>query len=189
MLTSCVLDKLVLSVPVVLFVISIDQETWNHLFVWVFWSSWQSNKSCGNRFRQCLAENGKTRTLFPAQPCEWIYTSLVLLKANLGHLGRCFFARSAKCDAETQTVFPQGKDASRHLTTSDLNLFKDLGFWQVHLKYTVQTSLRNKDLVSEPKLRVLSKWTYKEGRNPLGETNTDMAAYVRWDYKEKEKHI
>lgn len=32
MLTSCVLDKLVLSVPVVLFLISIDQETWNHLF-------------------------------------------------------------------------------------------------------------------------------------------------------------
>jgi len=34
MLTSCVLDKLVLSVPIILLLISVDQETWNHLFLW-----------------------------------------------------------------------------------------------------------------------------------------------------------
>ena len=109
-------------------------------------------------------ENGKTRTLFPAQPCEWTYTSPLLLKTNLQHLGRCFFTRSPKCDTQTQTGFPQRKDASWHLTISDLSLFNELGFWQVHiLKYTVQISLRNKDLASDPKLRVLSGPTKAAG--------------------------
>lgn len=57
------------SAPVVLFLISVDQETWNHLFVEGF--------LC---FRQWLAKNSKTRTLFPVQLWEWVVTNFLLLK-------------------------------------------------------------------------------------------------------------
>lgn len=59
------------SAPVVLFLVSVDQETWNHLYVGAF--LW---------FRQWLAKNGKTGTLFPVQLCEWVDTNFLLLKTN-----------------------------------------------------------------------------------------------------------
>lgn len=192
MLTSCVLDKL--------FLLSFSwfQLTKKPGIIYLFgfrcfclvWVSFQVHNEETRVVEIDLGsvwlQTGKTELCFQLRHGR-TYTSPVLRKTNLKHLGRCVFTWRAKCDTQIQMVFPLGKNVLWHLMTSELQPSKEPGFWAVLLQHAVQ-------IPSEMGFGRWGRaegftWTYIGGRDPFGwDRNPDEAAYVRWDYKEKEKH-
>lgn len=119
------------------------QLTKNTNIIYLFiLSSWQSIQTCANRFRQCLYMELYFQLSHTNEP----YSSLLLRETNLHQEGVFFTVTHWEHDTQTDCISTGGGCLPAF---NNFCLIKELGFWQIYLKYAVQISLKTRNWLNE----------------------------------------